>query len=52
MFGFILTATGTTGSGNSFLQLLPSFGLIIVLVVAFYFMLIRPQRKREKPLGR
>ena len=48
MFGFILTATGTTGSGNSFLQLLPSFGLIIVLVVAFYFMLIRPQRKREK----
>ena len=39
------SATGTT---NSFLQMLPSIGIILVLVVAFYFLLIRPQRKREK----
>ena len=33
---------------NQFWQMLPSIGIILVLVVAFYFMLIRPQRKREK----
>ena len=39
-------ATGTTGT--NFLSMLPSIGIILVLVVAFYFLLIRPQRKREK----
>ena len=47
MFYTVLEAGTGTGSTN-LLSLLPSFGLIIVLVLAFYFMLIRPQRKREK----
>ncbi len=44
----ILTATTTATNTNSFLSMLPSIGIILVLVVAFYFLLIRPQRKREK----
>ena len=49
MYFNILEATNTTG-GTSFFnwQTLLSFGFIIVLVVAFYFLMIRPQRKREK----
>ncbi|MBR4257334.1 MAG: preprotein translocase subunit YajC [Clostridia bacterium] len=44
----VLTAAGNGTTTNSWLQMLPSIGIILVLVVAFYFMLIRPQRKREK----
>ena len=47
MFLNLLEASTTTTT-NSFLQMLPSIGIILVLVVAFYFLLIRPQRKREK----
>ena len=47
MFLNLLEASTPTTT-NSFLQMLPSIGIILVLVVAFYFLLIRPQRKREK----
>ncbi len=47
MFLNFLAASNATTT-NSFLQMLPSIGIILVLVVAFYFLLIRPQRKREK----
>ena len=47
MFFYALTAAQTGGTPN-FLSLLPSIGIILVLVVAGYFLLIRPQRKREK----
>jgi preprotein translocase subunit YajC len=47
MFLNLLEASTTTTT-NGFLQMLPSIGIILVLVVAFYFLLIRPQRKREK----
>ena len=33
---------------NMAAQLLQSFGLFIPMIVIFYFLLIRPQRKREK----
>ena len=46
MLNNLLTATADTG--NSWLQMLPSIGIILVLVVGFYFLMIRPQRKREK----
>lgn len=46
MFSTLLQATGTQ-QGN-WLQMLPSIGIIVVLVVAFYFLVIRPQRKRDK----
>ncbi|MBQ7698925.1 MAG: preprotein translocase subunit YajC [Clostridia bacterium] len=49
MFLNMLTTTGTGATaGTNFLSMLPSIGIILVLVVAFYFLLIRPQRKREK----
>ena len=47
MFLNLLGASNATTT-NSFLQMLPSIGIILVLVVAFYVLLIRPQRKREK----
>jgi preprotein translocase subunit YajC len=43
-----LLATTTAEGGNQWLQLLPTVGIILVLVVGFYFLMIRPQRKREK----
>lgn len=48
MFYSVLTAGTDAAQGNSFLQLLPTLGLIVALLLAFYFMLIRPQKKREK----
>ena len=45
---FQLLEEQTAGGASSFLSMLPSIGIILVLVVAFYFLLIRPQRKREK----
>ena len=35
-------------SGGGILSLLPSLGIILLLVLGFYFLLIRPQKKREK----
>ena len=40
--------TKTTTSSNSLLSILTSFGLPVALVVLFYFILIRPQKKKEK----
>ena len=44
MFNNFLTAAGGTGSG------LFSIVLIVVMFVVFYFVLIRPQRKKDKEL--
>lgn len=35
-------------SGEQYLNAIVSFGPLVLLVVLFYFMLIRPQRKRDK----
>ena len=48
VMNFQLLEEQTAGGTASFLSMLPSIGIILVLVVAFYFLLIRPQRKREK----
>ena len=45
---FLNLLDAAAANTNSWLQMLPSIGIILVLVVAFYFLLIRPQRKREK----
>jgi preprotein translocase subunit YajC len=39
-----LASTATTGGGNLFLSLLP----FILMFAIFYFLLIRPQQKRQK----
>lgn len=35
-------------SGQQYLQALAQFAPLVVLIVLFYFLLIRPQRKRDK----
>lgn len=35
-------------SGQQYLQALVQFAPLVVLIVLFYFLLIRPQRKRDK----
>jgi preprotein translocase subunit YajC len=37
--------TGSPGGGSSWVTMLVTFGLIIVI---FYFLIIRPQRKKQK----
>ncbi len=45
------TATGTEGAfGMDQMGSLYSIGILIVMFVVFYFILIRPQRKRDKEL--
>ncbi len=40
------TAPASTGSGSTFLSLVP----LVVIVVIFYVLLIRPQQQRQKKL--
>lgn len=35
-------------SGQQYLQVIAQFAPLVVLIVLFYFLLIRPQRKRDK----
>ncbi|MGI6181270.1 MAG: preprotein translocase subunit YajC [Agathobaculum sp.] len=35
-------------SGQQYMQAIAQFAPLVILIVLFYFMLIRPQRKREK----
>lgn len=46
-FALLDTATGTTGTGL-FSSSWTSILLLVLMFVAFYFLLIRPQRKKEK----
>ncbi len=46
MFGQLLTADG--GEVDTMGMLLGTFGPIILMFVVFYFLLIRPQKKREQ----
>ncbi len=55
MFGLIYfdgaTATGADSmAGNDFMSTVYSIGLLVVMFIVFYFLLIRPQRKRDKEL--
>ena len=45
MFNQLLTASGEVDSVS---MLLGTFGPIVLMFVVFYFLLIRPQKKREK----
>jgi preprotein translocase subunit YajC len=46
---FMLTAAATAdATGNATAQLVSSVGMLVVVMVIFYFMLIRPQNKKEK----
>lgn len=46
MFGQLLTANG--GEVDTMGMLLGTFGPIILMFAVFYFLLIRPQKKREQ----
>lgn len=46
MFGQLLTAA--SGEVDTMGMLLGTFGPIVLMFVVFYFLLIRPQKKREK----
>ena len=46
MYGQLLTANG--GEVDTIGMLLGTFGPIILMFVVFYFLLIRPQKKREQ----
>lgn len=55
MFGSIYYsgAASTTGeqmAGGDLMSTLYSIGLLVIMFVVFYFLLIRPQRKRDKEL--
>ncbi len=53
MTNFLLEATTeATTEGSSALTMLASFLPLILMVVIFYFLLIRPQRKRDKEVQR
>ena len=45
MFSFLLEAEAATPAGGSSFM---SIGMLVLVVVAFYFLLIRPQKKQEK----
>ena len=44
---YLLTAAGAAGEG-SIMESVMSFAPILVVIVVFYFMLIRPQQKKDK----
>ena len=46
-FAYLLALIPSGGSGNPILAFLP----LIVMFVAFYFLLIQPQQKRQKELN-
>ena len=48
MTAFLLTAAPAAGEAPGALASIVSFLPIILIFVVFYFMLIRPQKKREK----
>ena len=45
MLNYISALTGTPGGGGSSLI---SIGMIVLMLVAMYFFMIRPQKKQEK----
>ena len=44
MLSFMLEATGDTQTGSNWMSIV----MLVLVVVAFYFLLIRPQKKQEK----
>lgn len=45
---FAEEAAQTAQKGSTTAQMLMSFAPLLIIIVLFYFMLIRPQRKRDK----
>ena len=45
---YLLTATGAAAGEGSIMESVMSFAPILVVIVVFYFMLIRPQQKKDK----
>ena len=43
-------AAGQAGQPAGLAAMLPSLGMIVLMFVVFYFILIRPQKKKEKEL--
>ena len=45
---YLLTAAGAAAGEGSIMESVMSFAPILVVIVVFYFMLIRPQQKKDK----
>lgn len=45
---YLLTAAGAATGEGSIMESVLSFAPILVVIVVFYFMLIRPQQKKDK----
>ena len=45
---YLLTAAGAAAGEGSIVESVLSFAPILVVIVVFYFMLIRPQQKKDK----
>jgi preprotein translocase subunit YajC len=45
---YLLTAAGAATGEGSIMESVMSFAPILVVIVVFYFMLIRPQQKKDK----
>ena len=50
MFNYTDTSTTVFGLGGDVAGSIASMGLLVVMFVVFYFILIRPQRKKDKEL--
>lgn len=48
MFQFLMESAGSGTTGGNIGGTILQIGLIVLVVVAFYFFLIRPQKKQEK----
>ena len=46
----LLDATTTTATGGEMMGSVASLGLLVLMFVVFYFILIRPQKKKDKEL--
>ncbi len=45
---YLLTAAGSATEGGTVMDSIISFAPIVVVLIVFYFMLIRPQQKKDK----
>ena len=45
---YLLTAAGSAAGEGSIMESIISFAPIVVVIFVFYFMLIRPQQKKDK----
>ena len=45
---YLLSAAGSVAEGGTIMDSIISFAPIVIVLIVFYFMLIRPQQKKDK----